>query len=162
MTNKRICTVSGCVNKHKGHGLCRLHLKRIRHTRNDLPICSIYDCNSVVEARKLCIKHYSRWRIHGDPNILNRAPNGNGYLTVEGYRRITINGKPILEHRFVMEQYLGRKLLANENVHHKNGIKEDNNLENLELWSVSQPCGGRVEDKLKWCKKFIQLYENQI
>lgn len=49
------------------------------------------------------------------------------------YKRTTYNGKPIDEHRKVMEQYLGRKLERNEYVHHKNGNKRDNRLENLEL-----------------------------
>ncbi len=57
-----------------------------------------------------------------------------------------------------MSQYLGRPLYKYENVHHKNGDRSDNRLENLELWTVKQPPGQRVEDKLKWCKEFLELY----
>lgn len=57
-----------------------------------------------------------------------------------------------------MEKVLGRSLLKHESVHHKNGIKVDNRPENLELWSTSQPYGQRVEDKIMWAKKLLELY----
>lgn len=67
-------------------------------------------------------------------------------------------GGTILEHRFVMSEHLGRPLLEEENPHHRNGHRSDNRIENLELWSTSQPKGQRVEDKLAWAREMIELY----
>ena len=50
-----------------------------------------------------------------------------------GYIVKCIDGKWTLQHRHIMEKYLKRKLKKDEHIHHKNGVKIDNRIENLEL-----------------------------
>jgi len=82
---------------------------------------------------------------------------GKFVCQTSGYVYLT-SPKRIAEHRAVMEQFLGRELTNGETVHHKNGNRQDNRLENLELWSSRQPAGQRICDKILWAKEIITQY----
>ncbi len=91
-----------------------------------------------------------------DKNRGNSWVNSGGYVVLSQY--MTGLDRQILEHRYVMQSVLERDLFPWEDVHHKNGVKTDNRIENLELWTTSQPRGQRVQDVLEYCEWYIETY----
>jgi len=64
----------------------------------------------------------------------------------------------VFEHILVVEEKLGRHLESFENVHHRNGVRDDNRLGNLELWTKPQPSGIRARDAVAWAREILRLY----
>lgn len=93
------------------------------------------------------------------PNDPRVKPIGSTRISkTQGYVEIKTEKGWLREHVHVMEEYLGRRLFPGESVHHKNGQRADNQIENLELWTKNQPAGQRVEDLLTWADEIIARY----
>ena|SRR3990167_2549344 len=118
--------------------------------------------SKIHKGKKISQEHIDKMKLicgEKSPNWKGGRNKSLGYIYIYKPGHPFAKSKYIAEHKYIMEQKLGRYLIKGENVHHKNGIRDDNRIENLELWNTSQPCGQRVEDKLKWAKEIIKLYE---
>lgn len=100
--------------------------------------CECGHCDELIRIGKISSGVERRFKQgHG-------AYKGGRIIDGYGYVRIRIPGHPdaingyVREHRWVMEQYLGRYLESWEVIHHINGIKTDNRIENLHMLSASR------------------------
>lgn len=77
-----------------------------------------------------------------------------GYKVIENLK--DTNGNKKFEHRKVMEEFIGRKLESNEVIHHINGNRQDNRIENLKIMTPSE------HSKIHWELGYFNKRINKI
>jgi len=166
-----VCIAEECGRRHYAVGLCQTHyyrnkgkarddwdLSAIRKWARQPKTCVMDGCEGISRAHGYCGMHLFRFKKYGDPGIDGKIrPGGSRFKMTSGYVRVhrpehpkALTDGTILEHRLVMSEVLGRPLEDWENVHHINGIRDDNRPENLELWVKPQPAGQRALDLARW------------
>lgn len=108
--------------------------------------------------------HYARNHLHGIFGLRPRPPRKTT-KKINGYPQLYIPNHPnagkdgwLAQHTVIMSEMIGRPIGKNESVHHKNGIKDDNRPENLELATRFHTKGQSVEDMIKFCREYIKEY----
>jgi predicted nucleic acid-binding Zn ribbon protein len=144
--------------------------------RNNLLLHSIltkcFFCSKEFSAKNISKKYCSkncmkivsyRKKRNIDLSLPVGFSNKNFYIDENGYKKIRLPSHPnatksgyIFEHRFVMSQALGRPLRKDETIHHINGDRLDNRLENLELRDGAHGQGQRVIDKIQYCISYLE------
>lgn len=159
--------------------LCSFHYRRLCQHNQEmidlvpsyvLKFCKKEDCDRPLSSNGLCDMHWKRWVKYGDADHRARAAKDQGdwVLQPNGYMRANRPSHPnssrtgqISQHTYVMSKHLGRPLTPNESIHHKNGIRHDNRLENLELWSSkTHKPGQRVTDMVEFARSILDQYEH--
>lgn len=152
------CSVENCVSPVVARGFCDLHYRRWRRhgdplvsRTNDLfktgVPCRVEGCDKTAKARGWCPMHYARNLQTGDPLTTKTALTPKRpWVDNQGYILHWIPGHPlahggarrgkVYEHRLVLYE-AGIEIPPGWHVHHKNGIRTDNRIENLEALSPS-------------------------
>lgn len=167
--SRRVCSIEGCGRPLNAKGYCLAHYRRWRHGKDmNEPIrvhdssrtCKVEGCEGRYHANGMCQHHNQRVRqgVPVDAPCLKNRPVGTKHLATRGYIIIKTPTGWMPEHRYVMEQALGRPLSSNEVIHHIDGDRTRNDIDNLELWSKWHPTGQRVTDKIAWASEFLGEY----
>jgi HNH endonuclease len=172
------CAVEVCEHMAEAKGFCHGHYQRLLRTGTVMPTslnnvprtCSVDGCNRPHKAKGFCPAHYKRVLVTGDPQPtvpIRRANRMRGEGTIKhGYLVVPVpedlrhlsDAATTHQHRLIMAQAIGRALLPDEQVHHRNGDRLDNRLSNLELWSTSHPSGARIEDLIEFAYMILIRY----
>lgn len=147
----------------KGQRMCR-DCRKAYNDNNYTAGLSCSECGKRVANTSrtlMCRPCRSTFLRSSAPSTRRMNTQGYAFLTGHYWHENANNRGQILEHVKVMSEVLGRPLLPGENVHHINGVRDDNRPENLELWVTSQPSGQRPADLVAWAKVILDRYDTE-
>lgn len=156
-----MCKIEKCSRKVRRSGLCGEHYAEKRGIK-----CKVKSCNKFSVGKELCSLHWQRDKAGIPLDYVKET--GKTYISSDGYVVEYMPGHiqsdkygKVLQHRRLMSDKMGRKLNSYENIHHINGDKKDNRLENLEIWITKQPKGQRISDLIEWSKWILKEYNDE-
>ncbi len=166
--------MKGKVIDLKGQVFGKLTVLELSNKRKDRYV--YWKCQCICGTQKLILGYHLRKgstlscgclrKELASKRCFNNPPGWRGGKTkINGYQYIKNPDHPnawkkgyVAEHILVMSKRLGRPLTKNETVHHKNGVRDDNEPENLELWVSNHPAGQFVEDLIFHSIKILNKY----
>lgn len=150
------CRALNCDNAILAGGYCGKHYQRYKKYGNanepshwqgrpksgkdyTCGICNKVFYRRISEIQKgsthYCSRHCAFIGQKGKPKKIKPIEQSNWRINRKGYLETTRQRKRILQHRLIVENHIKRPLIKGEIIHHLNGIKTDNRLENLALCS---------------------------
>ena len=135
-----ICTEKGCEKPHRARGWCNMHYHRY-----------------LRKGAFITTPQVNKRRKDGEPG--SRSKNDRGYIRVYLPEHPNAHSEGMVrEHVLIMSEKLHRPLYPDEEVHHRNGIRDDNCPENLELRVGPHPTGITIPDAIQWANEILNRY----
>jgi len=147
----------GKVSYERGQRCCSWECSTKNRKNGKLVHCPVCDKkfylskSNIERGRKYCSKN-----CYYEARLLAHEDFSETNFKINGYKFIYIDGYPIREHVYIIEQHIGRKLAKGEVVHHINYNRQDNRLENLQLMTKSE------HTKLHYYDLHKHLRKNEI